>query len=526
MSTAPTPPGTFVAPAATQETGKRRASRIPLDYFKSRSTLDKWKLGGCLLALLAVAGYFGYAAFSSAGEEHYSRGPVTYHHASLECAACHEGFTSVKGMFGAKSNPTVSDSKCVACHAGPEHHPGMKEALVVGCGGCHREHRGLDASLVRLPNSDCTSCHENLNASMTGTKPTGARVYANIVTDFATHPSFQLPEKDPGHIQFNHALHMNPGQVKHADDSGKVTFKRLAEFYKADATDIERYKKAQGLGPNEGNDKLVQLSCGSCHQLDIGDFGLKEKPSGLSGATLQPRGPGTYYQPIVYEVACKACHPLSFESKLPSAPHRLQPEQLKRFVDGVYLREFVADDPNKVFKEEDRPGRPLPGKELTRKQAETVEKLSRTKVDYLLSAATCGKCHSFKPGPNGQPVEVEPSNIPQVWQTHARFNHVSHRAVDCRSCHPNAYATLPDGKENPNASKVNTDINLPDVKNCQQCHAPQRTEGGKRVGGVRDDCTGCHSYHHGTEPLQGVGAVARDPAKLMDVQEFQNFGRK
>jgi hypothetical protein len=536
MSTAPTPPGTFVAPAATQETGKRRASRIPLDYFKRRTGMDRWKIGGCVVALLVVCGYFAWGAFRSIGEERYSRGPVTHHHASLECAACHEGFTSVTGVFGSKANPSVSDKKCIACHVGPDHHAGMKESMVVGCGACHVEHRGLDASLVRLPNSTCTSCHENLNASMTAERPAGSRAYANVITDFSTHASFQMPETDPGTVKFNHALHLNPGQVKHADDSGKFTYGRLATM--ADEIEVQRYKAAQGLAPNAGKDTPVQLTCGSCHQLDVGNFGFKAgernytgKPADLPGAAFQPRGAGAYYQPIVYEVACQACHPLTFDAspKLPAIPHRLQVEELKRFVEGVYLKEYAAGDPNRVFNEKDRPTRPIPGKDLTltltRDEARVVDEESRKKVKYLLSGATCYKCHTPRIE-KGEVVEIPPANIPLVWQPHAHFNHVSHRAMDCRSCHPNVYPTLPDGKENPNASVKKDDINLPDIKNCQQCHAPAQTVSGKRVGGVRDDCTGCHTYHHGAAPLQGLGAAARDPKPLIDVQEFLNYGKK
>jgi predicted CXXCH cytochrome family protein len=505
MSTAPNPPGTFVAPAATQETGKRRASRIPLDYFKRWTSLDKWKLGGSLLTLAAVVGYFAYAAFSSAGEERYSRGPVTHHHANLECAACHEGFTSVTGMFGSRTSAKVSNEKCEKCHAGPLHHPDMNPSLTVSCGGCHREHRGADASLVRLPNSDCTSCHETLSDKYKA-------------TDFVTnHPrfAFEPPEKkkDPGTISFSHAQHMTPGQVYPADSSGKKKFKDLEK------TEVDRYKRAQGLELGEKTDnEVVKLSCASCHQLDVGDFGLKEKPAGLTEAALQPRGSGAYYQPIIYDVACKACHPLTFDSDLKdekgsliSAPHRVQPDELKRFVEGAYLREYVKPGPSKVFADvKNRLTAPLPGHLPPGEPGEVNKAVhSRTDAELKILSAKCTQCHSsYSEG------KVEPANIPQVWQPHARFNHVSHRVMDCRSCHPNAAALLIGDKEaNPNASKVNTDVNLPDIANCRQCHAPAQTVSGKRIGGIRDDCTGCHSYHHGTAPLQGLGAAARDPAK-------------
>ena len=113
------------------------------------------------------------------------------------------------------------------------------------------------------------------------------------------------------------------------------------------------------------------------------------------------------------------------------------------------------------------------------------------------------------------PQKIEPSQVPSVWYKHAKFNHASHRAMDCRSCHEQAYA-----------STTHTDVLLPQIDNCKQCHGPARKEGGKQVAGVRHDCTECHSYHHGAAPLQGLGAAARDPKTPLSVGDFLRGGKK
>src|SRR5690349_6802286 len=88
-------------PAATrgelrQETGKQRASRIPLDYYKRANGLEKWRLWLSLLALVVVlGGWLGWGLVrSDQVQGTYSRGPVAAVHAAWDhdCAACHAPF--------------------------------------------------------------------------------------------------------------------------------------------------------------------------------------------------------------------------------------------------------------------------------------------------------------------------------------------------------------------------------------------------------------------------------------------------
>src|SRR5262249_40944593 len=118
------------------------------------------------------------------------------------------------------------------------------------------------------------------------------------------------------------------------------------------------------------------------------------------------------------------------------------------------------------------------------------------------------------------------ASIPDVWYLHAKFDHVSHRAVDCRQCHKNAYAFETDGTANPHASTTHKDVLVPGVANCRMCHSPSRTEGGLAVGGARSDCTECHRYHHGDRPLQGIGAWELGPKNSVDVQGFLRGARQ
>src|SRR5207245_45986 len=86
MSTfnAPAPP----TPAAHHETGKKRASRISLDYFKHPTLLERGKNWLSLLLLLAAVVYVGYAL--AGNHKTVSRGPVAGVHAAWDnnCQAC------------------------------------------------------------------------------------------------------------------------------------------------------------------------------------------------------------------------------------------------------------------------------------------------------------------------------------------------------------------------------------------------------------------------------------------------------
>jgi hypothetical protein len=501
------------------ETGKQRAARIPLDYFKRPHRLERWKLGLTVLALVATvvwtaSGFLGGAQ----AQKTFSRGPVASVHAAWDanCNACHVDFTPMNKdhfltpVLGKSANhEAAADQKCKSCHAGPVHHANQLAASTPSCGGCHREHQGRDFSLVRLPDSDCTSCHRNPSAhSIDAAKLR----FSKPVTAFnGDHPEFSLPKQDPGKLKFNHKLHLTAGQ-----EVG-FTLGRIADPERAPYADASWQKQKE-------NSALVQLDCRSCHQLD-------------SEATA--RAAGAYFLPIAYENHCKACHPLTFDPKVKgpdkqplAVPHRLQPDDVNKFLWGAYADYYTKNNPDlderiKQWLKEATPdnanARPLPGKlGQEEKQARSaIQQLTnpteaflyRVEVgraqSYLQTGKTsCGECHHFEQTPTGS-RRVVPTDVNEVWFQHARFNHASHRAVDCRACHANA-----------SDSTTQADVLIPGIANCRQCHAPPGHANGQATGGVRHDCTECHRYHNGDQPLQGLGARNRDPQRPLDAKQF------
>lgn len=117
----------------------------------------------------------------------------------------------------------------------------------------------------------------------------------------------------------------------------------------------------------------------------------------------------------------------------------------------------------------------------------------------------CALCHYLHPSPVSlvragaiRDLAIEPVNVPNVWFERARFDHSAHQAVDCNECHAEV-----------KTSKNNTDVLLPGIAKCVQCHGPATGRSGKTQGGAGDSCTECHRFHNGDHPIQGRGASSR-----------------
>jgi hypothetical protein len=521
-----------------QQTGKQRASRIPLDYFKQSDRIQRVKLWLTVLAVLGALGWWvGSRVRSDQGDLLYSRGPVAAVHSTwnAECAACHVSFHPMGSNIGmSKWLGHAGNERCETCHAGPPHSQRQIAGEVGACADCHRDHRGADASLVRLPDSDCTRCHANLKDHVA---PGPAARYLPVTRfDLQGHPQFAAlreSNKQQSRLKFNHHVHMSAGMA----DGGQGPF-TLAQV---PAAERARYRQ-KGQDPADDARNKVQLDCASCHVLDSGDFRLERAPlAGLpADALLPPRAAGAYMLPITYDNQCRACHPLTVEKpagNLPplTVPHRQQPEAIYRFLENAYVGRYLANDPG-LLEAPFVPPRTLPGKppapakpspEQEKARAAIGEQIVKAETILYAHKQTCGECHDYEMAgkvllpsspalldslkPNGPPgFRIQQQSTTPIWFSHARFDHSSHRALECSACHAGAYPGNTTGAE----------TLVPGIANCVQCHAPQRHEGGKLVGGARFDCTECHRYHHGDAPLEGLGAGARGPGEKLTVQQF------
>jgi predicted CXXCH cytochrome family protein len=495
-------------------TGRQRASRIPLDYFKTPSLWQRCKLTATVVVVVAAAAWWtGGILLGHQDSAFYAPGGLASVHHTWEsqCSACHADFHPIRDdAVGTRweGGTPAADQKCQACHQGAEHHPVKKGGEVPGCSSCHQDHQGPQASLVRMGDRACTRCHEAIDRHIDGQPALTSPDTASVTRfDQEHHPEFASAKKDPGHLKFSHYRHLTPGVVNNLGEDKTIwTLARIT-----DPAQRERYRC-----PGQGDDSPVQLDCGSCHQLDGSDFGIAGA-AGMPQSLLPARAGGRYMLPITYENQCRACHPL-YDKKEPGVlpaivQHRQTPAEIRQALYRQFAAEFLQGNPELLSRPV--PAEPLPNVRLP--ETETVERLIKEKIEIAeakLSQEYCGKCHepaSLSPGLQA----VVPTQVPQVWFRHARFDHRAHRALDCRQCHEAAYA------DSPHASRQSNDVLIPQREVCLQCHSPRSQSGAVSSGGARFDCVECHRYHNGSAPLAGSGAKAESPARKLSKEEFE-----
>jgi hypothetical protein len=317
----------------------------------------------------------------------------------------------------------VTDNMCVSCHDAPAHK--SNQTSTPSCASCHLEHRGA-IRLAATADRDCEQCHRDLNTT------TGRLTIAKVVGAFNDeHPEFAAKRegsKDSAVLKFNHEVHL----------------------------------KADLRGPKGP----TQLECATCHTPAVA-----APPS----PGLRRPGPGDAMVAVTYAKDCASCHPLFFDPLLDTLVPHDTPENVHAFVTQS-LREFIARNPSQIGKPDPVRGRipvnfPEP-MEPVRNAAEWVDARTVT-VERLLWSKTCAECHTVE---SRAPLpRVAPTNIPAGWMPRARFDHGAHQMTNCTSCHT------------AQASRLTSDVLMPPIATCQQCHKPSR--------GAESRCFECHEYH-------------------------------
>ncbi len=283
--------------------------------------------------------------------------------------------------------------------------------------------------------------------------PIPARV-ANSVTSFASgHPEWAVlrdSRKDATPLLMGHAKHMDP--------------------------------QLPG-GP---------LTCVSCHVVDDS---------------------GRYMQPITFAQHCAQCHEANLgrinvaEGLVDSiaAPHGSTQgvldaidAQLNAMV-GTHPEKFVivqgaaADapaDPGESADEAQSSGSRRRGRSSTAKTTEipafaTVEARQEWIADRRGAAvaklqASCAYCHVSQASEAAPAAWVIASPaIPDRWLDRSHYSHAAHSMLSCDQCH------------DARTSSATSDILLPGIDSCRQCHQPASAGSG----GAPTECVLCHSYH-------------------------------
>lgn len=458
-------------------------------YFRNWSLLEKWKMW---LSFAAVLGLVGWATASllmkSSTQIQLTHGPLANPHAAWDanCEVCHR---DVKGI-SLDAQGKWNSFTCEKCHAAPAHNSKISnDESSANCASCHHDHNGRNYSLVSMTDNHCTRCHQNLVDSQ----------FHSPIKSFTNddHPEFKpLIKPRPSTIKFSHAQHMTAGIVLTKGATNAWTLDKIPE------TEREKYRL-----PGQANNAAVQLDCKSCHSLE-----------GTAKAD------GKYFAPVNFDQSCKACHSLSTPS-LPtqnklvvepiSLPHGQQFGEISKWIEAAVALKVQSE--HKPLFSTPNPFDPKKKDDPAVKAYLDDVKQTAAKATEFLSIS-CKKCHEM----DGN--QTKKSAIPAVWMTHASFNHASHKATTCTSCHPKTAARFVDDVTNYEREPVN----ILGVKSCQECHGPKQNQSRgpngetHTTGGVRFGCTDCHRFHGGDQPLHGRGSSIRTPKDALTWQEFLN----
>jgi hypothetical protein len=330
--------------------------------------------------------------------------------------------------------------KCSACHVSQASY--RKSATDQACLGCHD---GPIHHANQTFTPSCSSCHVEHQGTL---RRACTQCHADLQT---THG----PAKIVSNIRGFDGSHPEFAVLRaRSSDPGTIKFNHRVHLK-------EDLRGASGP---------VQLKCADCHQ--------------TSRASLDR----SYMQPVAYEKHCASCHTLQFERRFSeSAPHK-EPKVVYDFV-LQKLTGYIAAHPAEIplVDEPDKRLPTRPPQPPARNAAEWVQQ-RMTDAQLLLWRKSCKECHSMRypNGPDALPL-VAKSAVTARWLPHAEFDHEAHQMVQCESCHVKT-----------NDSRETSDVLIPGVKTCQQCHRSD-----KDAAEVR--CFECHVYHDWSKEKPAAG---------------------
>ncbi len=404
-------------------------------------------------------------------------GPLSSAHTSFgsNCGACHQ-----------LPFRQVQNKACEDCHqkigwhfaldtpqAKKVHNAVFSEAY---CGDCHRDHKG-PMGLIRGDSKLCTDCHANLKTSH---PQTGVMDVADFGKD---HPPFKVS--------------MLIRNAKPSTKAGEpnVHIERITQ------TDKTRYVESSGLKfPHDVHVTTkgvrspagrVQMECKNCHEADE---------------------TGTRFKPTTMAAHCQSCHSLEFEPEVSSrqVPHGKIADVMATVREHYGLAALGPDAVNNVpaafnAVEQQRSNAGAAAAEPLRSLAWANNKATKITKE-IFEVRLCFTCHEItktKDATAGAPWQITPIVVTQHWLPKSRFPHTAHSTQKCSSCHE------------VEKSKLSTEISIPKIENCRECHSGTVVTKDKAPG----TCETCHGFHTGS-PRSGVPPIlpgTNHPARLLKV---------
>jgi hypothetical protein len=409
------------------------------------------------------AARFNQVSFDST----WSSGELSLAHHDLadNCEACH-----------AQAFVSVQDETCLTCHEELGEHakkPRLMEGMAPipageawqwavaetlgkegpgSCTSCHLEHEGKVRQQAATQQF-CADCHDALDTRLTNV------AFGNASNFGKKHPQFRpafftaYGQKDPVRVSLDQRIEEKSGLIfphdVHMDENGGVA------------------RMAISLPGYDG-----PLECASCHEPTEDEIGFK---------------------PVEMESACEDCHSLVSGRDGAGGFTSLRHGDVDDLMED--LANMGKGPKRPLVSGRTRPGRFARGGTYAidfGRPASSLIAINRA----LLPGGTCGDCH-IPTRTNGRP-DLIPVNLPDRFLNHGFFSHKAHEEEECSDCHDAA------------KSKVATDLLLPDLESCQDCHIGEvvAPPGVTLASLVKDDevpstCAMCHGYHTPTAPWPG-----------------------
>ncbi len=424
----------------------------------------------------------------------WTSGPLSTAHAGLSrnCGSCHQ-----------QAFVATTDSSCVACHKPsvvPDHASAQRMAkgrlvptglgaaeagihnafnLPEGrCASCHKEHEGPDGALM-VAQSFCTDCHTGLSARLSDTK-------ISNVSNWEDHPQFKATVV--------RAASATTPVFERVSLAGKAS-EQSGLLYPHDlhmsrTNSVANMVLKQGLPAKNG-----ALSCNYCHTSD---------------------SDGVRFKPIEMEKACGACHDLAFAKDGPivrTLPHG-KPEQVAGIIRDFYLSQALSPRAGvqRLAFERRQPGRMAELELSGLRFASPAE--ARVRADAAIDSifaknGVCADCHVIRrtgASDAARRYEVAPVSLADHYLPKGRFPHNQHDSYDgktgdaaCVACHKGVPG-----------SKASTDVLLPKVEQCRDCHGSPKVSTN-----VAASCNTCHGFHYGEGGQGGdYGPAKPKPATI------------
>ncbi len=396
---------------------------------------SKRKLSWTLVAAVLL---FGFLLPWLVMQNFLTAGPVHSAHSSVgdECDACHINLFQ-----------RVPDSGCVECHT-VARHTMQQEHVVLGdvrCATCHLEHNE-PAELINQHQALCADCHADLPAG----------VDLQRASDFLDdHPDFKVSLKRPVELEDGGL----DWQVEHVDLAGARDAERSNLKF-----DHKVHLAADGIMTPDGN-RVVE--CNECHVPEPG---------------------GARMLPVSMDEHCASCHTLAFDPDDPSrtVPHGDAEAVMQALVE-YYSARLLGDDPDAVDRRVRRPGQRLTRADRDRVAAEARGQALAVAED-LFERRACINCHEVTKTGGEFPWHVQAVQLTEHFFPHTNFSHAAHdtEVTSCDSCH------------NATASEAATDLLIPGIDACRDCHGSGERRRNS-AGQLPSTCVMCHGFHFETK---------------------------